>query len=72
MTTEPKPVSPAVCMVIESEDNKFLLTKRSFNLIFPGAWVFPGGHLEPNETLLECGIRETREEIGINIGISAD
>ena len=32
-----------------------------------GTWSFPGGHLEPGETVTECGARELREETGIEI-----
>lgn len=34
---------------------------------FPGAWVFPGGHLEIGESLEEGAIREVEEETGIHI-----
>ena len=34
---------------------------------FPGAWVIPGGHLEPNEDLEFGALRELREETGIDI-----
>lgn len=30
-----------------------------------GEWCWPGGHLEYNETVLECAVREVREEIGV-------
>lgn len=30
-----------------------------------GTWSFPGGHLEPGESVFECASRELREETGI-------
>src|SRR3989339_363546 len=32
-----------------------------------GEWAFPGGHLEFGETIFETAIRETREEVGLEI-----
>ena len=32
-----------------------------------GEWVFPKGHLEKNETLVDCAIREVGEESGIRL-----
>lgn len=34
----------------------------------PGLWVFPGGHLEPGETLVEGAARETEEETSYRCG----
>ena len=34
---------------------------------FPGVWVPPGGHIELNETILEAGLRELREETGLKL-----
>ena len=32
-----------------------------------GTYQFPGGHLEGNETIEECLVREVKEETGIDI-----
>lgn len=47
------------------DKNLFLIVKRNENDdLYPGAWEFPGGHLEDGETLKEGLKRELMEEIG--------
>jgi 8-oxo-dGTP diphosphatase len=47
-------------------DRTVLLARRGpHRKAYPGLWSFPGGHVEPNETLDEALIRELREEIGV-------
>lgn len=41
-----------------------LYLKRGAGGDYPGTWCFPGGTLEPGETLEECAQREATEEIG--------
>ena len=44
------------------------MVRRSENDdLYPGAWKFPGGHLEKGETLKEGLQRELFEEIGFNL-----
>lgn len=52
--------------VIVINDNKVLLGKR-LRVHGKGSWAFPGGHLELNEEINECAIREVKEETGIKI-----
>jgi 8-oxo-dGTP pyrophosphatase MutT (NUDIX family) len=34
----------------------------------PGEVCFPGGQMEPGETPVDCALRETREELGVDAG----
>ena len=53
-------------LVILKYNDKVLLGKRKGSHGH-GEWSFPGGHLELNEEIEECGKRELLEETGINI-----
>ena len=46
----------------------FLLTSRPAGKVYEGYWEFPGGKLEPGETVAQALRRELQEEIGITIG----
>ena len=50
---------------ILKDKDLYLIIKRNENDdLYPGAWEFPGGHLEEGETLKDGLIRELKEEIG--------
>ena len=47
-------------------ENKILICRRAIEPAF-GKWTLPAGYLENGETLVECAVRETREEAGTQI-----
>ena len=52
---------------ILKDNDLFLVVKRNDNdILFPGAWEFPGGHLEDCETIKQGLARELKEEIGFS------
>lgn len=66
-TAARRPVDVAVGVLIDA-NGAFLLTTRPPGKVYAGYWEFPGGKLEPGETLQEALARELHEELGISIG----
>ena len=62
------PVVEVVAAVITRPDGRFLLTRRPGGKVYSGYWEFPGGKVEPNESLLHALVRELWEELGIQVG----
>ncbi|XP_040899411.1 nucleoside diphosphate-linked moiety X motif 17 isoform X2 [Toxotes jaculatrix] len=61
-------VDVGVAILLQTANQRVLLTRRAQELrIFPNVWVPPGGHLEPDETLLDAGLRELKEETGLKL-----
>jgi 8-oxo-dGTP diphosphatase len=60
-------VAVAVGVLIRP-DGAFLLTSRPTGKVYAGYWEFPGGKVEPGETVEQALRRELQEEIGIAIG----
>ncbi|PBC71599.1 ADP-ribose pyrophosphatase YjhB (NUDIX family) [Streptomyces sp. TLI_235] len=56
---------PAASVVVVDQDGRVLLQRRTDN----GMWALPGGKMDLGESLAGCGIRETREETGIDVEI---
>ncbi len=51
-----------LCFILREEEILLIRKKRGLGA---GKIVGPGGRLEPGETILECAIRETIEEVGV-------
>ena len=55
-------VIKAGCILINFSDKKAGLIYRTKQ----NDYSFPKGHVEEGETVMECAIRETKEELGID------
>ena len=54
--------------LVWNRDGKLLVCKMPENRgVFPGAWGFAGGGIEPGERMVAALQRELREELGIEI-----
>ncbi len=56
---------PSVNVVIENDAGEILLIERSDN----GNWAVPGGAIDLGESMAQAGVRETKEETGIDCEI---
>lgn len=55
--------------VIWNDRRQILIDKRPAKGLLGGLWEFPGGKIEPGETVEDCIRREIEEEIGIAIAV---
>lgn len=60
-----KQVHVAVGVVLR--DSETFITRRLAHQHQGGKWEFPGGKVEPNETVTQALTRELNEEIGIHV-----
>ncbi len=66
-SAESIPIVEVVAAVILRPDGQFLLTQRPSGKVYAGYWEFPGGKVEPDESLLHALERELWEELGIHV-----
>jgi 8-oxo-dGTP pyrophosphatase MutT (NUDIX family) len=76
--TTPRSAATVVLLRDGAAGLEVLLTRRTLHARFmAGAWVFPGGAVDPGDGegqagLLAAGVREVREEAGIELGADAE
>ena len=63
----PRPAVTADCVVMTNEPLPKVLLIRRGGDPFKGAWAFPGGFMNMDETTEACAIRELEEETGLKV-----
>lgn len=62
-----KSILIVVAAALVDRDNRVLIAKRPEGKQLAGLWEFPGGKVDPGETLEAALCRELREELGIEV-----
>ena len=62
-----KIVDVAAAVMLRDNGRAFLLAQRPAGKVYAGYWEFPGGKVEPGETIRQALIRELQEELGITV-----
>ena len=60
-------VTDVAVAIFRKADGTFLLSSRPDGKPYAGYWEFPGGKIEPGETVLQAMIRELVEELNVTI-----
>ncbi len=66
---DPLPHKNIGVAVIWNDARQILIDKRRQTGLLGGLWEFPGGKLEPGETIQACIRREIMEELAIDIEV---
>jgi len=73
-TESPPPLDPLgpriiVAAGLITDGERLLIARRGPEGSFPGCWEFPGGKIEPGESLETALVRECEEEIGLTVNV---
>ncbi|MGB3295011.1 MAG: A/G-specific adenine glycosylase [Phormidesmis sp.] len=68
---KPLPHKQIGVAVITDDQGNILIDRRKQEGLLGGLWEFPGGKIEPDETVEECVSREIKEELDIEIEVGS-
>jgi 8-oxo-dGTP diphosphatase len=60
-------VEVAAAVLLRTDGSEFLLAQRPAGKVYAGYWEFPGGKVEPGESVRAALVRELHEELGITV-----
>jgi len=66
MPSVERPVDVAVAILVRP-DGSVLLAQRPASKVYAGYWEFPGGKVEPGESVARALARELHEELGVEV-----
>ena len=72
MTEQGRPIVEVAVGVLVRDSQYVLMGKRPEGKPFSGYWEFPGGKIEPKESINSALVRELQEELGIKISSRDD
>ncbi|MEX3527043.1 MAG: NUDIX domain-containing protein [Burkholderia sp.] len=67
--TAPRKVTEVAVGALVQPDGRYLLAQRPAGKPYEGYWEFPGGKLEPGESVEAALSRELHEELGIHVTV---
>jgi len=65
--TDPRPILEVACGVLRNARGEVLLAQRPEGKVAAGFWEFPGGKVEPGESVAGALARELHEELGVSV-----
>ncbi len=61
--------SPLASLVLVEQEGKYLLIKESKEEC-RNKWFLPGGRAEPDESIVDAAVRESKEELGMEVELT--
>lgn len=72
MSETRRPVTEVAAGILLDRQQRYLMGQRPVGKPYEGYWEFPGGKIEPGETIFQALKRELHEELGIEIHASEE
>jgi len=68
----PDPVDVAIGILLAKQSGEYsvLIARRHDHRVLGGYWEFPGGKIQPDETVSQALVREFTEELGITVYVN--
>jgi mutator protein MutT len=65
-------ITSVIAIAVVEHADRFLVGQRPPGVPLAGLWEFPGGKVEPNETIEQAAVRECLEETGLEVTVGSE